>query len=321
MMRKGPKSPAIARAIRTPAAPRSRMLLSAAVAIGLFSLPVASVLANDSHATNRSVGQKWIGNTGTPVVADELPETVPEAVDFIRDTLERQGFDIELTVDHAAAAASVGLNLPPTQVVFFGNKRTDTALIKRSQTVALDLPLRFLVWEDDIGNVRVNTNDMGFLMDRHELPTFDLRLHIVSNVLTQFGDTDNGIQLVESEQSFDDTVAALLETLEARGFRIPLVADYAERAEEIGKPLRPTTLVMFGNPNVGTPLMQNSRSIGLDLPQKMLVYQDKRGHIRLAYNDPFYLASKHDVIGEETRLGNIANALRNIAETAAGVAP
>lgn len=256
-----------------------------------------------------------------PSAADQAPATVPEAVDVIRKTLERQGFEIEALIDHSAAAASVGLELPPTQVLFFGGQKTDRSLIQRGQTVALDLPLRFLVWEDEAGDVQIDTNRVGYHIDRHGLPTFDFLFWRLGKVLGQFADTETGIRIVESERSFDDTVAALLEDLEARGFRIPLTIDYAERANTRKHRIRPTTIVLFGNPNVGTPLMQNSQTIGLDLPQKMLIFEDRHGRVRLAYNDPFFLASKHDVVGEDARLGNIANALQNIAETAAGIAP
>lgn len=259
--------------------------------------------------------------TFTPMSAGELPGSVSETVLAIGKKLERQGFEIEVVIDHGAAAASVDLDLPPTQVIFFSDTSTDMSLIRRGQTVALDLPLRFLVWEDNSGYVRIDTNDVGFLLDRHELATVDLRLLILGKVLGQFGSSDNGIRTVESIQSFDDTVAALRKTLDERGFRIPLVVEYPQRKHRGRSPRHPTTVVLFGNPMVGTPLMQNSRTIGLDLPQKMLIYEDQEGRILLSYNDPFFLASKHDVIGEDGRLRNIASALRNIAETAAGLAP
>lgn len=255
-----------------------------------------------------------------PSAAAELTAGVPETVDRIKATLERQGFTIDLVVDHAAAADSVDLDLRPTQVVFFSNRIGDKLLIRRGQSVALDLPLRFLVFEDEGGEVHIDTNDVGFLIDRHGLATLDPRVRFLGKVLGQFGSADSGIITVESTRSFDDTLAALEATLVARGFRIPLVKDFALRGWKRRAHLRPTTVVLFGNPNVGTPLMQSSQSIGLDLPQKMLVFEDADGSVRLAYNDPFFLADKHDVVDQDARLGNIANALRNIAETAADIA-
>ena len=243
------------------------------------------------------------------------PASVPEAAEQIVERLQRQGFELEGVINHSAAAASVGLELLPTQVLFFGSRRKDASLIRRRQTVALDLPIRFLVFEDEAGNIQIETNDIGFLIDRHELPVYDLRLLALDHVLDQFGEADRGIRTIESARSFDETIEALLQDLQVRGFRIPLTIDYSERRRR----LRPTTLIMFGNPNVGTPLMQSERSIGLDLPQKMLISADRRGRVSLSYNDPFFLARKHNVLGQEPRLENISNALKAIAETAAGL--
>ncbi len=244
--------------------------------------------------------------------------SVSETVEKISRRLARQGFHEEIRIDHAAAAESVGLDLPPTQVLFFANDHFDTSLIRRRQTAALDLPLRFLVFEDEGSAIRIERNDVGFLIDRHELTIYDPKLWLLDGVLDQFGDDESGILTVESGRSFDETVEALRAELEARGFRIPLVIDYADRLSSRRKRLRPTTLFFFGNPNVGTPLMQSERSIALDLPQKMLVYRTRSGRVRLAYNDPFFLARKHDVVDQDPRLGNIAAALANIAESAAG---
>ena len=266
--------------------------------VGMGLMVVATVVASSAAASE-------------PATADSVQQTV----DRIIERLEDQGFRIEGIVNHAAAAASVGLELPPTQVVFFGQGRKDATLIRRGRTVALDLPLRFLVYQDSNGGVQVQTNDIGFLVDRHGLRILDGRLRRLGRVLDQFGGADNGIRTVQSKRSFDDTSAYLLAELQTRGFRVPLTINYSERARYV----RPTQIVLFGNPNVGTPLMQGERSIALDLPQKMLIYTNRAGETFLAYNDPFFLAKKHGLTGQEARLGNIANALRAIAEAAAGI--
>lgn len=252
------------------------------------------------------------------IASSESPvhgSSVTEVVSQISKRLARQGFKQEALINHAAAAASVGLDLPPTQVLFFGSKSFDASLIRRRQTAALDLPLRFLVYEDAEGDIQIDRNDIGFLVDRHELRVSDVKLWFLDAVLDQFGDSDNGVRTVESRRSFELTAAALRVELENRGFRIPLEIDYSERSRR----LRPTKVVLFGNPNVGTPLMRSQRGIALDLPQKMLIYETRDGSVRLAYNDPFFLARKHDVIDQNARLGNIASALQSIAEVAAGI--
>jgi uncharacterized protein (DUF302 family) len=84
----------------------------------------------------------------------------------------------------------------------------------------------------------------------------------------------------------------------------------------VGKQLRPTELVIFGNPKVGAPLMQCGQTIGIDLPQKALIWQDDNGQVWLTYNDPLYLAKRHEIAGCEPVLDKVQNALKNFAQAA-----
>jgi uncharacterized protein (DUF302 family) len=243
--------------------------------------------------------------------------SVPEAVQAIRTTLEDQGFTLAAVIDHAANAASVGLELRPTVLIIFSDPKTETRLIRRSQTVAIDLPQKFLVWEDEMGRIRLAFNSPGYLSERHDIEARDRLLRHLDKVLGQFGPLDNGLVTIDSSQSVEDTVASLQAALQSAGFRLPLFIDFTAQAR--GKKLRPTQLVVAGNPNVGTQLMQNQQSIGLDLPQKFLVWEDSGGQVRITYNDPLFIAKRHNIQGLEALLGNITNALANFA--AAGANP
>lgn len=251
--------------------------------------------------------------------------TVAEAVDRIRSTLTKQRIEIIAEINHAGAAASVGLNLRDTTVLFASAPFFDSLLIRRKQTTALDLPSKFLVFEDENGDIQVEFNNVGFLADRHGIKQRDVLLRVFDSALTQFRRSDNGILEVQSSQSVEATVAKLLMELANRGFRIPIASgiDFSAQAKARGIKLRPTHLLVFGNPNVGTPLMQNDQSIGLDLPQKFLVYEDEAGDVFIAYNDPAFLAAKHNLQREadpaslETRLQNITRALTAIAQAGA----
>lgn len=249
--------------------------------------------------------------------------TVDEAVELIGSELERQGVEILSTINHAAAAASVDLELRPTTVIFVKHKFFDLSLLLRSQISGLDLPLKFLVFEDEEGQIQLEFNDEGFLLDRHRIPQHDHLLRQLDSFLNQFERLDNGVLRVESSQSVDDTVASLFVILEERGFRIPIPGgiNFNESTGKSNRKLGMTKLIVFGNPNVGTPLMQNDQSIGLDLPQKFLVYEDRDGQVFIAFNDPSFLAHKHNLQREvdpilDTRLQNITNALMEIAEAA-----
>lgn len=241
---------------------------------------------------------------------------VDGTVDEIIRRLENQGFVVLAVINHAAAAESVGLDLKPTQVVLFSAPRKDTRLIRASQSVAIDLPQKILVWEDSAGEIHLKYNAPGYLTDRHNFPVKRLLRH-VERALGQFGDIDDGLVTIDSEQSVDATVATLQDVLMAAGFRIPVVIDHAEIARAIGKRLRPTVTIIFGNPKVGTQLIQNSREVALDLPQKFLVWEDLKGQVHITNNTPGFVGQRGGVQGLDNVLGNIANALANFANQGA----
>jgi uncharacterized protein (DUF302 family) len=128
-------------------------------------------------------------------------------------------------------------------------------------------------------------------------------------------DIEEGIGLVtvESDDPFSDTLDRVESAIEGND-ALSLIAtvDHAANAESVGMELPPTTLLIFGNPRLGTPLMQASRSVAIDLPQKMLVWEDE-GEVMVSYNDPQYLAARHGIEGKEEILETISNALENLA--------
>lgn len=133
--------------------------------------------------------------------------------------------------------------------------------------------------------------------------------------------TENGLITLESSRSFSGTVTALQNALEAQGLNIFATIDHAANAAANDLELPPTTLILVGNPNLGTPLMQASRSAAIDLPQKFLVWEDATGAVFVTYNAPQYLAERHTITGEDEILNQIATALSNFATTATAPPP
>lgn len=127
-----------------------------------------------------------------------------------------------------------------------------------------------------------------------------------------------GLVVVQSSHSVDETVTRLEQALEDNGLTIIATVDHAENAASAGLELPPTTLILFGNPQAGTPLMQQQRTIGIDLPQKMLVWQDGSA-VYVGYNDPVYLAERHGLDAQSEAVTMVTRALANLAEAA--VAP
>ncbi len=127
---------------------------------------------------------------------------------------------------------------------------------------------------------------------------------------------ESGLVTVRSNFSVRETGNRLESLLEEKGMRIVARINHAAGAASVDMKLNPTELLIFGNPKVGTPLMQCEQTVAIDLPQKMLIWEDESGAVWLTYNDPQYLAERHNIQGCEENIRNVAGALTNFAKAA-----
>lgn len=125
-----------------------------------------------------------------------------------------------------------------------------------------------------------------------------------------------GLVSVKSPHSVGETLDRFESAAKARKLNVFLRLDHAAGAQKIGKTLRPTELLVFGNPQGGTPLMECAQSAGIDLPLKVLAWQDAAGQVWLAYNDPRYLAGRHDAGECSPVVQNLTKALAGLAQEA-----
>jgi uncharacterized protein (DUF302 family) len=116
-----------------------------------------------------------------------------------------------------------------------------------------------------------------------------------TNGANMSSNTTNGLVSKKSNHSVDETVAKLESILQAKGVKLFAVVDHSGEAEKAGLSMPPTKLLIFGNPKAGTPLMLASPSAAIDLPLKILVYQDKDGAVWICYNSAEYLAQRHNL--------------------------
>ncbi len=135
-------------------------------------------------------------------------------------------------------------------------------------------------------------------------------------LLASLAYADNGIISVRSSHQVNVTADRLENTLKQKGMTVFIRINHAEGAQKVGKKLRPTELVVFGNPKVGTPLMQCSQTTAIDLPQKALIWEDQEGTVWFSYNDPNYLVERHGITGCDEVIKKIGNALSNFAKAA-----
>lgn len=125
-----------------------------------------------------------------------------------------------------------------------------------------------------------------------------------------------GMVVVPSAHSVSVTIDKLESALKSKGMTVFTRINHAANAEAADLALRPTEVLIFGNPKIGTPLMNCSQSIAIDLPQKMMAWQDEAGDVLLAYNDPEYLKGRHASEGCDAVFGRVVNALANFAKAA-----
>lgn len=115
---------------------------------------------------------------------------------------------------------------------------------------------------------------------------------------------DNGIISKPTQLSVDQTVEKLQQILRANGVKLFALVDHSGEAERVGMHLRPTKLLIFGNPKAGTPLMIAAPGIAIDLPLKILVSEDADGKVWISYNSPGFLQARHKL--PEELVQNIA---------------
>ena len=238
------------------------------------------------------------------------------------------------TIDHAAAAASVGLELAPNRVVVFGNPNLGTPLMQTNQTTGIDLPQKIQVFEHR-GRVWVGFNDATYLRARHDLgdqPSLDVIAGALRNltaaatgreVASEPGRRDAagvhrfakrpGLVTVASDADVDTTWDRLLAAIDASPASVAFTVDHQAGAASVGRDLRPTRLVVFGNPNLGTPLMQKRPTAGIDLPLKFLVWEDADGQTFVTTNG-MPLARRHRL--NRSDLSTIRGAVKNFLRVA-----
>ena len=126
---------------------------------------------------------------------------------------------------------------------------------------------------------------------------------------------DNGKGLIDipSNHSVDETVTKLEGILQAKGITLFALVDHGGEAAKVGMKIRPTKLLIFGNPRAGTPVMLAAPRSAIDLPLKILVWEDDQGKVWITYNSPSYLQERHNLRSQ--LLPNIA-----VIETLAKIA-
>jgi len=125
-----------------------------------------------------------------------------------------------------------------------------------------------------------------------------------------------GLITVASTHDAAETGQRLEKTLAQKGVNLFAKIDHSAAARQVGMTLRPTLLFIFGNPQAGTPLMQSKQTIGIDLPLKVLVWEDEAGKTWLTYNQPAFLANRHQIHDREETVRALQGGLEALVRAA-----
>ena len=117
-----------------------------------------------------SLAQNGTMENKTGIVDVPSHHSVDETVDRVKGILSSKGITLFALVDHSGEAARVGLKMPPTKLLIFGSPKAGTPLMLAAPSVAIDLPLKLLVWEDAHGKVWISYNTPEYLQHRHDFP-------------------------------------------------------------------------------------------------------------------------------------------------------
>lgn len=211
--------------------------------------------------------------------------------------------------EHHKMAQQKGLALETTHAIYFGNPQLGTPLLQKDQLIGLDLPQKIITLDsgDNSYLYRLSTT---YLSDRYEVSFNDLSTmtktldglsqNIAGNeerkMKSPSVDEHEGIIVKRSDLSFEDAVNAVQEQIRsAQQLDILAELDHQKNAASVDMELRSTHVIMFGNPQVGIPLMQENRSIAVELPLKILIFEDENGQVKLAHKDMQFLLDRYQV--------------------------
>ncbi|MBZ9728309.1 DUF302 domain-containing protein [Salegentibacter sp. JZCK2] len=244
---------------------------------------------------------------------------------------QNQALSIFTKIEHSENAKKTNLELAETSVLIFGNPKQGTLLMQCDQLAGIDLPLKMLIFNEDGQNI-IAYNSINYLKKRYELKEAK-NLSQINKGLQNIASKASGSKVKKSgkfklnkhqgiiseisEFDFKTTYDRLVTAIEENpNLNIFAEIDHFENAEKAGMGLRPTRLIIFGNPKIGTPVMQENAKIALEFPVKFLVWRDEAGIVKISYNDPAFLAERFNLNKNIPQLETMKDVLENLSKNA-----
>lgn len=265
----------------------------------------------------------------TSLIKVEHEASVADVYAEVRSSVEGKGLNIVAEVDHGQAAENVGINLRPTRLIIFGNPEVGTQLMQSEQRIGIDLPLKLLIYENEAGETITAYYNGSYLADNYTIDDKESVEDGIDNALAMIsGNEGTGpdvyvgqkkikeLQMVESKGSVAETYEKVRQGVLDRSFNIVAEVDHSAAAASVGLELRPTQLIIFGKPEGGSLLMQSNQEVGIELPLKILVWEDENGTTRMGYYSGTYLTKKYSIKDQDNVVANIDMALSAITSEA-----
>ncbi len=140
----------------------------------------------------------------------------------------------------------------------------------------------------------------------------------INSVLADADVDENGLISKKSNYSVKETLDKLEAVLKKKGIGVAMRWDHAAKAKGVGIPLRPTELLIFGNPKLGSHMFTANQTAGIDLPLKALAWEDEKGQVWLTYNDPAYIVKRHHIKNRSKIQAKMTGALNKLTNIATG---
>ena len=293
------------------------------------SKPVSDQTMAQQKEKNQQVKSKFKPAPGGYYIKSNVSADA-SAKNLLRVINENENLGLVAYFEHHKMANLKDLVLDKTHTVFFGNPRVGTPLMQKDQLIALDLPQKILTFDQgkDSYLYRLSTS---YLADRYDVSFSELSkmTFALDGLCQEIADNQNrdmkspdvkehqGVVTLKSNKTFDQAVEAIHSQIEnEESIKIMAEVDHQKNAASVDMQLRPTYVIMFGNPKAGIPLIQENRSVAVELPMKFLIYEEANGDVKIVYKDMQFLFNRYNLNSKENDGTEINQMLEKIAESA-----
>lgn len=272
-----------------------------------------SLKDTDTTSIQIDVEENTTAKMPIPFVEKTHSKSVEETYNAIKSAIEANGnLKIIAELNHSKAAEDVAIKIPESRLIIFGNPKVGTQLMQQNQKIGMDLPMKILVYDNN-GITKVIYSNASILFNRYEisLPEIEQKINELLNKIThsEVEETKlqdlklksilSELQTKESTLSVDKASEKLEKLLKDKEFKLFAKVEHDKAAKKENLELRPTRLFVFGKPEVGSKLMEVNSTIGLDLPMKILIYQDENGKTQVSFFKGSFLAARHGIDNQE----------------------